>query len=409
MVRALPGLALVVLVIAVFLMTAGLPPQAKAQEQSRTAFAPWQNGPPADPGYFPIAVWLQQAKNAARYKTAGINLYVGLWQGPTEQQIADLTREGMPVICEQNEVGLSHLQDPIIVGWMHGDEPDNAQPVTDPQTGERGWGPCIPPQKIVEDYERIRANDPSRPVLLNLGQGVANDEWYGRGAGAKLSDYETYVLGGDIISFDVYPVAGLEKPDPENYLWYVPKGVERLKQWTDGRKIIWNCIECTHIGNAERQATPEQVRAEVWMSLIHGSTGLIYFVHQFQPSFNEWALLDDPVMLPAVTAINAQIRELAPVLNSPTVPDGATVQSSLAEVPIAAMTKRYQGATYVFAVGMRNDAVEGSFTVPGLPATAEAEVLGENRTLPVTGGRFNDSFAPYAVHLYRIGGTRGEM
>ncbi len=402
MARMLPGIVIVGLGAVALWLAVGLPPRAGAQEATQTAYAQWKHGPPADPNYFPIAVWLQQAKNAARYKAAGINLYVGLWQGPTEQQLADLTREGMPVICEQNEVGLAHLEDPIIVGWMHGDEPDNAQPVTDPETGERGWGPCIPPQKIVDDYHRIRAKDPSRPVLLNLGQGVANDEWYGRGSGAKLSDYETYVKGGDIISFDVYPVAGLEKPDPENYLWYVPKGVERLRQWTGGQKIIWNCIECTHIGNAERQATPDQVRAEVWMSLIHGSTGLIYFVHQFQPSFNEWALLDDPVMLPAVTAVNAQIRELAPVLNSPTVTDGATVQSSVPEVPIAAMTKRHEGATYVFAVGMRNAATEGSFTVPGLAAAAEAEVLGENRKLPVTDGRFADSFAPYAVHLYRI-------
>ena len=27
------------------------------------------------------------------------------------------------------------------------------------------------------------------------------------------------------------------------------------------------------------------------MSLIHGSMGLIYFVHEWKPKFNEWALL----------------------------------------------------------------------------------------------------------------------
>ena len=53
------------------------------------------------------------------------------------------------------------------------------------------------------------------------------------------------------------------------------------------------------------------------MALVHGSRGLIYFVHQFKPKFNEHALLDDPEMLAAVTAVNRQIRELAPVLNSP--------------------------------------------------------------------------------------------
>ncbi len=210
------------------------------------------------------------------------------------------------------------------------------------------------PERIVADYERIRQADPSRPVLLNLGQGVANDEWKGRGPGASLDDYPKYVRGGDIISFDVYPVVGLDRRDGSDLLWYVAKGVGRLVKWTEGRKIVWNCIECTHIGNAQAKATPHQVKAEVWMALVHGSTGLIYFVHEFAPRFKEAALLDDPEMLAAVTAINRQIRELAPVLNSPTVDDGAIVASSANEVPIDVMVKRHDGATYVFAVGMRN-------------------------------------------------------
>lgn len=138
------------------------------------------------------------------------------------------------------------------------------------------------------------------------------------------------------------------------------------------------------------------------MALTHGSTGLIYFVHQFKPSFNEHALLDDPEMLAAVTAINQQIHALAPVLNSPTVKGKAAVTSSSAQVPIALMEKRYGGATYLFAVGMRNGPARGSFVVDGLPQRAVAEVLGEGRRLPVQGGRFADDFRPYDVHLYRI-------
>ena len=88
-------------------------------------------------------------------------------------------------------LGLAHKDDPTIVGWMHGDEPDNAQEVRDPQTGRRRYGPPVPPARIVADYERIRAADPTRPVMLNLGQGVANDAWNGRGPGASLDDYPT--------------------------------------------------------------------------------------------------------------------------------------------------------------------------------------------------------------------------
>lgn len=372
---------------------------------SGNVYSRWKFGPSKDASYFPIAVWLQQPRNAPRFKQAGFNLYVGLWQGPTEEQLSTLREAKMPVICEQNAVGLKHREDPIIVGWMHQDEPDNAQPVTDPATGRKGWGGPVPPERVVEWYRQIKSKDPDRPVLLNLGQGVANDSWVGRGTGAHPDDYFTYVKGADIISYDVYPVAGLNS---EDLLWYVAKGLERLHLWTrwnestDGKKIIWNALECTRISNLERKPTPHHVRAEVWMSLVHGSQGIIYFVHQFEPNFVEAALLEDREMLEAVTAINRQIHDLAPVLNSPTVIDGATVQSSAPNVPVHCMFKRYQGATYLFAVGMRNASTTAEFTVQGLPERVTAEVMGEGRRIPVRRGRFEASFKPYEVHLYRI-------
>ena len=114
-----------------------------------TPFARWQNGPPAAPSYFPIAVWLQDPENARRYQQAGINLYIGLWNGPTEAQLASLKAAGMPVFCEPNAVGLAHKADRTIVGWMHGDEPDNAQEITDPVTGKRSYGGPVPPARVV--------------------------------------------------------------------------------------------------------------------------------------------------------------------------------------------------------------------------------------------------------------------
>ena len=97
------------------------------ETQAPSPYAQWKNGPSQDPAFFPIAVWCQEPNMAPEYQKAGINLYFALWQGPTEAQLAELKKHGMPVICDQNAVGLAHIADPIIVGWMHGDEPDNAQ------------------------------------------------------------------------------------------------------------------------------------------------------------------------------------------------------------------------------------------------------------------------------------------
>jgi hypothetical protein len=208
-----------------------------------TAGTPVAVRSPLASGDFPIAVWLQEPSLASQYKRAGINLYVGLWQGPTDKQLADLKAAGMPVFCEQNATGLQHKDDQTIVGWMQQDEPDNAQPIIDKQTGkETGYGPCVPPATTVAIYRAIKTADPTRPVMLNLGQGVANDAWYGRGSGTSLDDYRTYVNGGDIVSYDIYPVAGLNKPDD---LWYVSKGLDRLNGWTGGKKPLWEAMECT--------------------------------------------------------------------------------------------------------------------------------------------------------------------
>jgi hypothetical protein len=362
--------------------------------------APREKGFLSDPDVFPIGVWLQNPARAADYRAIGINLYVGLWRGPTEDQLAELKRHGMRVVCAQNAVGRKHLDDPTIVGWMHGDEPDNARSL-----GKgKGYGPPVAPAKVVDDYERLKKADPVRPVLLNLGQGVAWDRWVGRGSRTiHPEDYPEYLKGCDIASFDIYPAVH-DHPDVAGKLWLVADGVSRLRKWTDDHKPVWNCIECTHISNQKTGPTPRQVKAEVWMSLVRGSRGLIYFAHQFQPKFVEAGLLEDKEMAAAVGAINKQIRELAPVINSPTVTDAVAVKSSAAAVPVEAVVKRRDGATYVFAVGMRDGKTTATFTVAGLTGGAKAEVLGEGRTVEVRDGVFTDEFGAWDVHLYRIQG-----
>jgi hypothetical protein len=358
----------------------------------------WQNGPAHDENFFPIAVWLQSPANARQYRNAGFNTYVGLWDGPTEEQLTVLKQAGMKLICEQNPVSLKHLSDPSIIGWMHGDEPDNAQELG----AGKGYGPPISTATTIAEYERIRAVDSTRPVMLNLGQGVAWDDYNGRGVRENHpEDYAEYVKGSDIASFDIYPVAH-DNPAVAGKLWFVPQGVKRLTQWAGPDRIVWNCIECTRIENPDHKATPHQVRCEVWMSLISGSRGLIYFVHEWKPRFNESAVLSDPDMLAAVTALNQQITRLAPVLNLPTVTDAVAVDPENHEVPIAVMAKRMGGALYVFAVGMRDGTTTATFTLAALKGQPNVEVLDENRSINTRNGAFRDDFQPWDAHIYRI-------
>ena len=357
-------------------------------------------------GQFPIAVWLQSADNAASYRAAGINLYVGLSGETNAANLAALDRAGVKLVTEQTPATLAFKGSPVIAGWMHDDEPDNAQSLPKEEGG--GYGPPVTPEAVSKSYRRMKAADPSRPVLLNLGMGVAWDGWIGRGTRTNHpEDYPKYVQSADVASFDIYPVT-LDNPEAGGKLEYVGRGVRRLAQWAGPGRPVWNCIECTHINNAARKPTPAQVRAEVWMSIINGSRGLIYFCHQFAPTFREPALLDDPEMLAAVTAINAQVQALAPVLLSPPPErtDGAATtrpDGSRAAGPLAATVRRHGGSVYVFVANESAEVHRDTFTVARASADGSVEVLGENRSLPLgPGGSFDDSFEPYSVHLYRI-------
>ncbi len=69
------------------------------------------------------------------------------------------------------------------------------------------------------------------------------------------------------------------------------------------------------------------------------------------------------------------------------------------------MLKVHQGSAYIFAgIGLSQSPGVKTFTVPpGLPASGTVEVIGENRTIPYSNGRFTDSFgAEFTHHKYRI-------
>ena len=126
-------------------------------------------------------------------------------------------------------------------------------------------------------------------------------------------------------------------------------------------------------------------------------------MHQFNPSFDEHALLDDDAMKSAVAAINQQIIELAPVLNEKPVTNGGSVMTADPDAPVAMLLKRHAGATYVFAVAMRGSATHATFSgLTHIAAGATLTVLGENRTLPLDNGGFADDFDAWGVHLYEL-------
>jgi len=372
----------------------------QAQNYSR-----WPNGLPDDSTYFPIAVWLQEPSNAGEYLETGVNLYVGLWKGPTEEQLSKLKTFAMPVICEQNEVGLTSQNKDLIVGWLQQpDEPDNAQ-----SNGQGGYDPCVPPDTMTARYNAIRAADSTRPVMINLGQGSAWFDYPGRGTctGAAYM-YREYMKAANLVTFDIYPVTSKYETVQGN-LWYVPQGVDNLRVFSEDKKPIWAWIETTEINSETHKPTPEQTRTEVWMALIHGARGIGYFCHRWIPRFHDHAWLDDPEMKAMITATNQQITELAPVLNSPTL--DSVVTRNLAQpsgIGVDLMVKHFQDTLYIFAVGMEDfGANTATFTINYTDGiTSPVIVMGEGREIALTNNTFEDTFDGYKLHQYKIGGIK---
>ena len=110
-------------------------------------------------------------------------------------------------------------------------------------------------------------------------------------------------------------------------------------------------------------------------------------------------MLHDSEMINSVKAINAEVTSLAGVLNSPDITGYATVKTSNQSVPVDFLAKKDGRTYYVFAVAMRNGSTTATFEVK---SGKMVEVLGENRTIRIKKGRFNDEFKSYGVHLYKI-------
>ena len=379
-----------------------------AQAVYTNPYAQWSNGPSTDPGYFPLAVWLQDASSSAtQWKAANVNLFVGQWQGPTTAQLDALQAADMPAIVEMNgnavDAASRTLSDgsPLVVGWMQQDEPDNAQ-----WTGS-AWGPPVPTSTIQNVYANIKAFDTTRPVYLGLSQGLGWDSqtWIGQGGNIVPSvHYPAYLAGTDIMSMDIYPM-DCARSQVCGDAWRPAKGVDGLYQYGGPNKTAWNALETGDVAANGLKATVDEMRMEAWSSIIHGSKGIIWFIHgkSNTKNFDHQALLrpENAAHLAGFTTLNAEILSLASVINSESFNSEVIVQSSNAGVPVDTMVKHHNGLTYLFATGMRDNATTATFSFAGL-GDGTVEVINEDRSLAMTGGQFSDPFGGFDTHLYRI-------
>ncbi|GAA3443693.1 hypothetical protein [Planomonospora venezuelensis] len=361
--------------------------------------------------FFPIGVWFEsvvEEKDVLVDKEAGLNTYFAL----TDNSDAGFIRKhGMWAITGKPLDGAGAET----VGWLISDEPDMWAGAGDNKwTGKnQGEGePCEPAQTpcgytvMRELKDRLPKGD-GRMYYANYGKGVAM--WETEAEAEKFVNGYTDIMSTDLYWYsDPFICEEAERflqlprtrcPRAAGYGLLMDK--ERKLDGRDGkRQPIYAFVEVGWPMEDGRAIEPEQVRGAVMQSLIHEARGIIYFNHNFGgPCISQHVLRDCyPETRAAVTEVNRQITRLAPVLNTQSYVHGFGTG-------LDTMLKERDGSYYVFAmIGQGTEPGPRTLTLPSRIASAgSVEVLFENRTVPVEGGRFEDTFASeHTAHIYKI-------
>jgi hypothetical protein len=328
------------------LTTGPIPAWTLARTTAQGLFLDWQP-------FFPRMVWEQCPWAYPQSLSAGVNLYLGSSCADATAQLADLSGRAFSAI----PLGQRGIDGRGLVGWYQPDEPDEH---TTP------LALAVPPTQQQTD----------RVTFLTLGSHfftATAPPAAGRGI------YPTLIAESNMVGFDLYPLQGWCRWA----LQAVYQAQRQLVALAAGRPT-YQWIEAAPMSHCTGlDPTPQTVRAETWLAIAGGARGIGWF-----PS--EWS----PPVGAEIGVLDRQIASLAPALLGREVP---VVSSQTSPVKVGA--RSYHGATYVIAASASVGPHRVSFTVPGLPAGL-LTVLGENRTIPTTGGKITDTFAGLGVHIY---------
>jgi hypothetical protein len=312
--------------------------------------------------FFPIMQWNQCPNDFGSSLLLGIDVFMGVCEESSAADAA-VTLGPYGYLIPSIELRGS-IDDARLLGWHQPDEPENnglaAGALTAP---DRAHGPTF--LTLTSEFMR-RA----------------------RGPGA----YRRYVARADVVGFDLYPIAAHCKTHIS--LADVYRGQRDLLALAPG-KPTYQWIETGPIDGrctARGPVTPEEVRAEVWLAIAGGATGIGYFTHTW--TRGDWFRFDvDFPIRAAITQTNGEIRALAPVLLSQQV-------AARAKEPVYAGARRVGNAVYVIAVNASERAAATRIKVPALRTARAARISGTTLRRTVTDATIADRLGPFEVRVY---------
>jgi hypothetical protein len=367
--------------------------------------------------FFPIAVWYEGVgtqKEVDTDKKMGLNTYIML---TGDSDLGLVRRNGMSAMIAEDHQDRGAES----VGWVLADEADMwGGAGAGKWTGKwPGQGDSCTPKgsgcgQDIQGTLHGKLPKDGRMAYANYGKGVMF--WQSDEDAAKFVNAYSAVVSNDIYWYTDGNVCKAEHEGPvlgvkeQNCRRAANYGltVDRMRTLdaADGkRQPIYNFVEVSHPSGDAALPTisGEQLAGAVVSSLIHEARGIIYFNHNFGgPCVSQHVLREKcgDAVRPAVTEVNRRITQLAPVLNTQS-------YEWTFNPALDTMLKAHDGSYYVFAMpGREGGTGEQTLTLPPGLKTSKAEVLFENRTVPLTDGRLRDTFSrESSYHIYRLRGN----
>jgi len=311
----------------------------------------------------------------------------------------------------------SYKNNPSVFGWWIADEPYNIAKIT-------GQNPQISYDNINQVYNNIK--DQTNQVIFITESATPPFD----------ATWKQIVSLGDLANIYYYPrYFNL----PLNSFKNTADSVKSMVNAVNSNKPAWFTSQTFLGGGGFVYPTPTEMKAYIYTTLIHGATGLTHFawdscvsrtistddlikVAGIRPNIkaNYGDCLQDAKTLKndelaaakalwnaldaQANGVNKEINELTPVILSPTLKTPYNVfvdQTPISTAPIRTMLKAYNGNYYLLAVNIDKATINASFqflfTLQG-----PIERMFEDSTATFAGISINDSFSPFAVHVYKF-------
>jgi len=316
-----------------------------------------------DRPFFPTAVWAQCSDMFNSNIEDGINLFMGDGCQPDTGLPDRLAGRAYSIVDSQH----ANARGRGVIGWYFPDE----------------WDAFLANNVQRSDLEDdIPSSRPGRISFLTLtNHFYSKAEPLPQGKGM----YPVLFQIPDVLGFDLYPLQVWCRPafgdvyDAQSELRSASGGKPTF-QWIETARMEQPCRK-----HSELDPTPATVRAEAWLSIAGGATGIGYFPNHWSGDIGT-----------EITKTDRQIKALSQALLGPIA--AATSDNSVVRVSARSLN----GALYVIAVNTTSSTVQAKINVDGIAGRSATVLGGSGSAVGSDDQGFSDSFGPLDARVYII-------